>query len=651
MDPADRLHRLRDALLPPSGTQERVKARMHARIGESPVFSQIRSALNPSPRTAAQVWLHIRRSMGLQPAVGILSKLRRFLEPDASVRFILRERILQRLEPQSTSFADSLWQWSAAVAAVALIIRMGPMLLTNTSLTPRTSAQAEVVVMPTEGETYMLQAEFGIPLDPETGMRLEQPATFHVDGQATFAFPNLGLVRAKNATVTVWDTSAELQADAETTMEFDGNEGSLWVQGLLPSYLRGIRIAVGNDVSVEVHEGSVSITKTGNGDIDIQVWSRSAKVIRSGENIVLVTGEALTVRDGETMVARRASTNAAEDPWVKQNIARDSVRRKEVAQLQLERRVANAGILPNSPLFVLKQAAEAVDSALTFDEQTRLEKQLAYAENRLNEAAALLSEGEDDAADSALEEYKRTLLAVASSTGSDLVRSLLHQEVAESTADVAAALPDDEAYVLKETVLQASAELPDGFVDARRVEGVLLLDTLSALNQAVTDGDLAAASVTFTELEPYLSALKAEQRALPPDVRKDAMASLSVIASDLVSMAGEGNVPELLLAQVEPFAPLPEPVDTPAVLFSFDEAQRMAKNILTDLEEFTTVHALENTIRDAIRDLAQEPRLNDELVLRNLYALLERGEGDFDDEQRGILKEEVREGLRQMRAQ
>lgn len=616
MDPSESLRRLRQNLDPAQGAKERIKARMNAQIGESAMFEQVRSGLNPSPKTAADVWLRVRRGMGMQPAITALGRIRRFLDPTPSQRVMLRERVFGSLRPQQPSFIDALWKWSAAVAAVAIVVRVGPMLLTNTSLAPRTSASAEVVVSPMGQVSFLQNDEFWQPIDGAESVSLQQAGVIRTDeGHATITFPNYGLLRMDSDTVVaVEDVSAGLQPAPGSTVKLIA--GRIWVQGLLPSYLRGIRITAG-DASVEVHEGSVSIALAEDGTLDVSVWNRSATVARDGQSTVLVTGERLQGGPGIAFSVKNVDAKTAVDAYTEENVALDSLRRKEVAQLQLERRVANAGILPTSPLYVVKRAAEAVDRALTFTEQGKIEKQLVQAETRLNEAAALLTEGAGEEADTTLEEYKQSLLAISSS-GSDLVRSLLHQEVAESTADVAAALPDDDAYALKQTVLEASAALPDGFVDARRVEGVLLLDTLAALDQAVTDGDLETASVTFEELQPYLTALKADQRSLPPDVRKEAMSSLSVIAGGLVAQAGEMDIPEELLAQMEAFAPVEEA--EPAVqrdTLSDDEVANLAQRILRHVTTFETRRAQENTIIYELKQLKGNP--DEERILISIY--------------------------------
>jgi hypothetical protein len=646
MTSEDFLHRLRDASDPSPGARERVHARMRSGIEDAPLFARVRAALQPDPRTASSVWLRVQRSLGSPSPVTLLQRLQGLLRPSESARVLLRERVMAQLRPRTIVVGAELWKWAAATAAVALMIRWSPMLITNTSLTPRTSAQAEVTVMP-EGEVSLLQAELWQPIDPETGLTMRQPGTIRTDdGQATVLLPNYGVVRMDSNTVLqILDTSADPQPAEGSTVKLLA--GRIWVLGFLPEYLRGITVGVRGDTDVEVHEGSVSIAVADDGKmVDVSVWNRGASVSRGEGRVALVAGENVQVKDRSPLVVRRSDVADADNAWNAQNLAQDSLRRKEVAQSQLEWRAAQAGILPTSPLYVVKRVAEAVDRALTFSEEGRLEKQIVQAETRLNEAAALLSEGSEAA--TALEEYKETLLAVASNSGSHLIRSLLEQELVESTADVAAALPDDESYALKETVLRVSAQLP--FVDKRRVEGVLVMDTLSALDQAIEEGDLDTVTSALGELQPYLSSLKHDERILPSDVRREAISSLEAISTRVMAQAGEVDVPADLVAYVEPFIPAPI---VPA-LTAEQEDQRV-QIIRRHLQKFDSVRALENTIiyeldqLQALQDAGKISFDNHLNILRRLYALLEDGQSALDDAERGRVSEFVRQDIEEVR--
>jgi hypothetical protein len=137
-----------------------------------------------------------------------------------------------------------------------------------------------------------------------------------------------------------------------------------------------------------------------------------------------------------------------------------------------------------------------------------VEKQIAYAGVRLDEAAALIEEGSVEAVEAPLQEYRRTLVALAgSSTDESEAQFLLKQAVSEDTAETVAAAMGDEEYLLKKTVLEALSALPGE--DETQAEVALLVDGLSTLAQAAEAGDSAQVTDAWGALQPYLTALQA----------------------------------------------------------------------------------------------------------------------------------------------
>jgi hypothetical protein len=190
------------------------------------------------------------------------------------------------------------------------------------------------------------------------------------------------------------------------------------------------------------------------------------------------------------------------------------VHRRDIAQLQQERRVARAGILPTSRLYSVKRAAEAVDVLLTFDGRARVEKQIAYAGVRLDEAAALIQEGDSDAVVGSLVEYKEALVALAgSSTDESEAQFLLQQAVSVDSAETAAASFGDQSYVLKQAVLEALAEIP-GEGGGEHLQSVLLLDGLSTLAEAAESGNNEQMAAAWSGLEPHLALMDSPESGL-----------------------------------------------------------------------------------------------------------------------------------------
>jgi hypothetical protein len=225
---------------------------------------------------------------------------------------------------------------------------------------------------------------------------------------------------------------------------------------------------------------------------------------------------------------QRSAAQDADAPWVTQNLTRDAVHRRDIAEGQAKRRAARAGILPTSPLYAVKRAAEKVDMLLTFDQQSLVQKQLDQASRRVDEAVALIAAGEETGATVSLEEYRDTLLAVANETGSSVATaSLVRQQVSENAALLSAARPDDTVYAVKVALLEASTELPDSTTDVHEsdVRATLISDSIDTINGAMQTGDVEKATQVYEGLKTAVADLQ-EDPTLEPEVRKDVLSSL-----------------------------------------------------------------------------------------------------------------------------
>jgi hypothetical protein len=255
---------------------------------------------------------------------------------------------------------------------------------------------------------------------------------------------------------------------------------------------------------------------------------------------------------------------------VKQNLDRDAVHRREIAQMQQERRAADAGILPTSILYPVKRIAEQMDLLLTFSDEGKVRKQLAFASTRLDEATAMIAENADTDITVPLAEYRTALLQVATGSGPDpLTQQLVAQQVSESTAAIAAVTPADSGYLIKRAVLEASASLPDTELQKTDVEGIILVDTIDALQSAAEGGDIAQVQQTFTDLKPYLKSIKEGKTDISSATRKEAMALLGQFAQTIVDRDEEtGDVDFTLLRETQEYL---TPPPLPAVPSLTDE--------------------------------------------------------------------------------
>jgi hypothetical protein len=622
--------RLRDDASPSEESRDRVRASIQARIATSTLFEQAKAEATPSESARSTVWNRVISTIE-SPASSLLERIGAWLTPSNETRSLLRGNLLLRLQPVPVRSSYTRTKWVAAFAVFALAVRVSPVLL----LAPHSVAESTVLLIPTAGAVEISLRGLWQPVDEE--LTLSESVSMRTNGgQATVLLHDDGTIRLDSAAaVTLYDLSdrPEPALDGPTLAL---NEGRVWVQGLLPAYVRGLTIATPSG-DVVIHNGSVSLALEG-GQLIVQVWDHSATVRQGDRETLLVTGEQARFSvDGSAGAVSRMPDSAYDNAWVTQNLERDAVHQRAVAQMQRERSASKAGILPTSPLYSMKRVAEQVDVLLTLDPDAKLQKQIGLASTRLNEAVALVSEGSSTGASIQMEEYRETLQAIASgSGGNSAAQFLIRQEVAINAAGLSAAQPTDAVYSVKKAILEASADLSVDVVDDSQVQSIILVETLDALREALEQGDSAAARASYDAAAPYLSLLE-KSDSTTPEVRKEALALLTQAAGELQESASGTGVQDLA-AELEPFLPQVAPVLPVAEPLTDEEVVRFASLIVSRIDTFDSPRPRLNQLRYEISLVSVHP--DGGRILRQLYHLLPGQD---------ILSREVREAIQNLR--
>ena len=607
------VRRLRANLTPTRVQQDRIRSRLMTRIDASPTLEHMKALATPSPAIRERVWQRILERIEPVAVSSLLGRLKDLLTPP------MYTMLVPRFAPVPVaSRSQQAFKWAAAALVLVILLRETPLLFLAA---PRSSAESAVLVVPTRGSVSVSIHNLWEPVTGE--LRLKQGAHFRTDdGEATFSFNDDGNVRmGRNTEIMIHDVT-DRPEPALNGPTFTVLRGQVWVQGFIPEHIRGIIVALPHG-TVDIHEGSISIAV--GETVDVHVWDRHARIEQEDRSLLLVAGERTELVDGRMPLVKKIALHEDEKPWPTQNLAKDAVHRREIAQLQRERFAARAGILPSSPLYPVKRVAEAVDVLLTFGGQQRVEKQLQLASTRLDEAAAILASGGTGAtAEAALAEYRTTLLSVATgSGGGSVTQFLVRQQVAEDTAQVSAARHEDTLYVVKRAALEASAELPSPVVDTENVEGVLFLDTLDSIQEAVESGDVARAKHAFDEVQLYLDSFKSGSgRELSPEVEKEAVSVLSSVALSLENQSGTGETlgdkeKEDLLQEVATYLPAPA---QQRITISEEEAERIVQRIFDRVFIFKLPRSRWSQLMYEMKQLSGNP--DEGTILRHLYRKL-----------------------------
>ena len=619
MTPEKFLKGLQKDLHPSADLKARIQKSVQSRItSESPLFSDLRSAVTPKKVLQTTVWSRISSQIEL-PQADTFTRIKIAFQPSAELKEQIKARVLASLEPvQQIAYWPLTLKWTAAFALFGILVRISPMLF----IASPTVADTEALLIPTTGNVYV--SVEGMQVEVERQMTLLPGMMIQTgEGEVTFILNDDGAARlAPYTTVTINDVSDRLEVASEILPSITLHSGKLWMYGITPKPTRQLAVKTRNGL-VAVNEGSVSIAV--EDEVAVEVFDRSATVYRNGEPTFLTSGERIALSDDKVLLVKKIPAKWYQYTWADQNLKRDAVHRHDIAQMQHERRIAQAGILPSSPMYNVKRFAELMDLWMTFGQEESLKKQLQVAENRLNEAAALIYNG--DEAGIVLEEYRDTLQAIAGGEHhGSLAEFLVQRALVESAAQMSAALPGDESYVIKKMVLETSAELSDGLARQEDAQGTLLIDGLAVMMRSADEGRIDLVQSVWSDLHPYVLTLENEELSLDPAIYKEAKMLLSFLASSLhiANKRGASVDPELLddIAMY-----LPAPKDTTDVSLSEEEVMHI---VMTIKEKIFVYHMTQSRINQFIAEIkALNGHPDQGRILRRLALNLPDGPESF----------------------
>jgi|GEM_PF-417450 len=607
-----------ETVRPKAAQKQSMKNALMRRIDAPSILQEARDAVQPAHGLLGVVWQRVRNR--IEPnAHSLWNPARSAATPDDFAARRLWSGIVERLLPVSRKPVMQRWfKLTVAFALVLVTVRLSPLLF----IAVPSSADSDVLLRPSEGQVSVLIGGLWQPVTEE--ITLHGAALIRTDdeGYATLIIHDDGVLRlGTGTTISLNDITDRPSRTDEPlpTPTIALESGTLWVQALIPEAI-GPGWTVGTpEGRVLVNQGSLSLAVK-DGLVDLQVWNRLARVLHPGGTPTsLIAGEHTELHAGRRTIVQKIPT-VQDNAWVNDNLQRDAVHRKEIAFFQQQRRAQSAGILPTSSLYPVKRAAETVDVLLTFGKEARVRKILDQANTRLNEAAALITQHGGSGAEIAqkpLEEYKETLLAVAAGSGQDLaVQQLVQEQVADEVADVTAASPEDVGYVLKRTVLEASASL-EGGLNPADVQGSVLADTLTTLASRVREGDVENAKKEFAALESILAEANDPSSDLSPQLREETKAALTAFTEALLAQEAPQDQTGSLVV-TEPERPRTRQVAKPLSRpLTDDEVAAFVQRIIRRIFLYKQPRSRYNQLLQEFRDIQDHP--DQGRILRKLH--------------------------------
>lgn len=606
-------------------------------------FSGLPESVNPSSEGRDRMWKRI--SSSLEPKSSF-SRVVQSVRPSSDFHASTREQILARIAPplgealkglsskvtfplRSLTFLDALepaekppmfhaWlRWSTAFVLVVLVFRLAPLVV----LSP-TQADTAVQLIP-HGQGVQV-FEGGVWRAARASEVLQNGVMIATDdiSEVTLVLNDDGVLRmAANTTLKLHDLGDRPQ-NVSTGPTATLVRGRVWALGLLPPFIDGLSLETDRG-TLALNAGSASIEKRDNGEIDVSVFDKGVTFLAQGQPTLLVAGERLAATD--TVKVSKMKDSVFAESWPKKNLSQDAVHRAEIAKLQEERQKKLAGILPGSALYPVKRVAEKVDALFAFTSDAKTQKQVDQANTRINEALALLQDGQDDEAIAPLAEYTHSLVALAETGEDTLVRHLLARTLADETAKTGATDTHIRLDILQQALDDITASVPDA-APIDDLQGYLLVDKLTQVRQAIKTGaEPQEIAFLYKEVRPYLSQILSDDSTTNELLKREAEYLLMSSATLAQSSSKPTSGPLLIALDADISTFLPEESD--ALKVTGEELDAQVTAMVERIYVFRHPLSRYNQLLTEMKSIEKHPSRG--TLLRRLKVALPDGLGEY----------------------
>lgn len=261
---------------------------------------------------------------------------------------------------------------------------------------------------------------------------------------------------APDTEIKITTLSSSQTTEFSTSIAVNVTQGRVWSNVVSPAV---------DSTSFTVTAEDVSGTVDAKASFDLSVVDHDVTVLAVNNTVnltvkedgtvlskVLIEGESLTLQGvSESAALLRVVRNDVSDPWIDENVKKDTSYHADLQNKYQDLIAEKAGILPGSPLYGVKKFSESATVAFTFDPVSKKQKKLEIAERRLFEAETLLSSGQTDAGRALLDEFQQSVQEDDTEYAKDLVAESLDtllSQVKSSLEEVAVLMVSDDVKKL-----------------------------------------------------------------------------------------------------------------------------------------------------------------------------------------------------------
>lgn len=432
-----------------------------------------------------------------------------------------KERLLDLLpEREKVGFTFSFTRraWASSVLVVFFAFLMVPMLQM-----PKASAvvynmlevtQGEVLVngSPVTGSTYIQDGD-----SIYTGAGSMAHITFLDDSRITLG---------PSSHLEVLHTKANPNNRAETEVVLSQSSGRVWAQvvNLVGDSYFALQFPNGEATATQRSTFDVDISD--DGEVELQVVRNLVAVdVEKGGSYSALLGQGthMLISDND-LVTEQLSDAAENDVWWDFNLAYGKIHVRNIDERYKNEAIERAIILPGNPLYVFKTFRESVETTLAFSKEDKQNVAAAHAQNRLDEAQALIEQGDTEKAKEVLAAYEVIVNEDLKDSDNKEVLARLN-EVQKST------LLDQEAseadQILDNSVTATAAAIASDPKEKNQTRMLSASQKLGMVPDLIADGELDKAM-------EYLSNYKEESLSLLVQLEDVSLDDREVMVSNLL---------------------------------------------------------------------------------------------------------------------
>lgn len=219
-----------------------------------------------------------------------------------------------------------------------------------------------------------------------------------------------------NHTVVRLDEDSELRLSDNDLEQIFLAEGSAWLNSPLDSGYNAVKIAT-SVMNARLPQGAFGITTRRNvtqlvtttAAVELQISKQGGAT----ELITIAPEKSVTIRKNiKNTRVNPSLVNSQDQPWVDDNLVRDEEHLDVVKGDTVDDGLATAGVLPGSVGDYVKKVANSAKTALTWDQDLKLHRQLLELDELFAEVIVLLENGDKVTADTTLLEYGHKFSAI-----------------------------------------------------------------------------------------------------------------------------------------------------------------------------------------------------------------------------------------------